>query len=251
MKRSLLMMAAVTLLCCCGEGPRNESDNNQTDDTMTSLPDDGNLIRGLACDGCNDTIAIFLRQPYQGSDPDTLNILNASRQQKVFGRPHVGDKLILIGDENDSTQARMMIVLNDLIGQWCYQVKPTLRLRADVEGHTQSQQMKHLPDSVKELLNKELEYGIYIKDEHIVTPIGWKELSIFNTEDSPVEYPTPPVYNEWHIANGQLILRAIKSDSLQQGVIVLSDTTDLIELKDSTLVLRFSDGNHTYYKSAK
>ncbi len=250
MKRfRLFLLAAGALLCSC-QGQQNSGNNNDTGiDSLDITAQDESMIQGLACDGCNDTIAIFLRQPYQGDDPDTLNILNASRQKKVYGRPHVGDKLALLPDPNDSTRATMMIVLNDLTSQWCYKVKPTLRLRADVEGHTEHQQLQHLPDSVRDMLNEELVYGFHLLTDNTITPIGWKEHAEINEKDSPIEYPAPPRYNAWHIAAGRLILQTLSTDSLQTAHVTLSDTTTLVTLNDSTLILRFPNGQRSYFKN--
>ncbi len=247
----LFLLAASVLLLSCGEHQKSDSSNEELTDTLLLRMENGNMMQGLVCDGCNDTIIIFLRQPYHGEDPDTLNILNASKQQQVFGRPHVGDKLTLLLDPADSTRASLVIVLNDLVGQWCYKVKPSLRLRADVKGKTERQQLKQLPDSVKEMLNVELEYGFHLKSDFTVSPIGWKEYGSHNEKDTPVEYPLPPHYDEWQVADGQLILMVTKSDSLQQIQVVAADTVRFKELKDSSLVLHFADGPRTYYRTAK
>ncbi len=243
----LLFIAAVWLIWSCGDAKRPQNSEDVMIDTLMTSANDS-MIHGLVCDGCNDTIIIFLQQPYQGSDPDTLNILEASKQRKVFGHPDVGDKLALLRSKEDSTIGSFIIVLNDLEGAWCYKVKPSLRLRADVEGHTENQQLSHLPDSVRELLNIEYEYGINIKSDHVASPIGWQDFSKSASEDSPVEYPTPPHYNEWRLSAGRFILLATSIDSLQKVQIRKADTTHLVELKDSTLVLHFADGNHTFYR---
>ncbi len=247
----LFLLAASVLLFGCSEQQKTDSTQEENNDTLLEKMEDGSMIQGLACDGCNDTIIIFLRQPYHGEDPDTLNILNASKGQKVFGHPHVGDKLALLADQTDSTRASMVIVLNDLMGQWYYKVKPSLRLRADVKGKTERQQLQQLPDSVKELLNKEVEYGFHLNSDKSVTPIGWKEHAAYSEMGSLVDYPTPPYYNEWQISNGQLVLMVTKTDSLQQLQIAAADTAALVELQDTSLVLRFANGKQSYYRPSK
>ena len=198
-------------------------------------------IYGLVCDGSNDSIVVFLPDPYDGSDPDTLDILEASSLHKVFGNLRIGDKVALKRNAVDSTKADVVIVTQDLMGQWCYKVKPVLRRRAGMSSY------EHLPDSVKKLLEEEREFGINLKVDSVAFSVGLRPRATVD-EESPVEYPPVKRYRKWYISNGHLMLMQANTDSLGNAIPVAVDTVDLVRLDPDTLVLRFSDGEHSYYR---
>jgi hypothetical protein len=246
MKKALFffMFVLANILGCGTTG----SNNNETEQTSKdSLTYDDTTIYGLACDGCNDTIVVFLTLDYDGSDPDTLNVLDATRQHMVFGDIRIGDKLAIVRNEQDSTKARMVVVIEDLMGEWCQQVLPTLRDRADMEGLTQKQKEEQLPDSIRELLNIPLEYTYVFKHDNILYTKGANRQ---NTSDEilPVEYPILKRYREWNFHNGQIILVESMTDSLGMTNLVSADTVDLMLLTADSLVLRFNDGPRGFYK---
>ena len=247
MKKALffLFMFVLTMIVGCRQTGGND---NLTEQAPTdSLTSDDTTIYGLACDGCNDTIVVFLTLEYKGGDPDTLNVLDATRQHMVFGDIRIGDKLAIVRNENDSTKARMVVVIEDLMGQWCQQVLPTLRDRADMEGLTQRQKEEQLPDSIRELLNSPLEYTYVFKHDNILYTKGANR---HNTSDEvlPVEYPVLKRYREWNFHNGQIILVESMTDSLGVTNLVSADTVDLMLLTADSLVLRFNDGPRGFYK---
>ena len=204
-------------------------------------------IYGLACDGCNDTVMVFLRMPYTGSDPDTLNILEASHQHRVFGTPMIGDRLAIMRNSADTTKADQVIVVEDLLGLWCYKVHPTLRQRADMEGQSVSQSINQLPDSIRKLLDVEREYGMTIKNDSVVYPHGMQWGATTTDEETPIEYPRLKHYFVWYIHNGQLILTETARDSLGNIHTTNVDTAAIAKLDNDTLVLRFADGEQSYY----
>ena len=51
-------------------------------DKETKLKGD-RTIYGLACDGCSDSVIVFL--PNEGGDPVRYNIVNAQKNHQVFG----------------------------------------------------------------------------------------------------------------------------------------------------------------------
>lgn len=214
--------------------------------------EDDRTIYGLVCDGCNDTIVIFLpmsfKGDYNGSNPDTLNILEASRRHQVFGQLRIGDKLAMMRNEHDSTVADLVIVTEDMLGSWCYKVLPTLKRRADMDGQTESQVMEQLPDSVLELLKAEREYGIVIKNNNVAMSIGAYRYSATSDEETLVEYPATKRYQEWTINNGKLLLSELAVDSLNRQYRANTDTVEFVKLTADTLVLRFKDGEQGYYK---
>ena len=247
MKKALYftLICALTMLTGCSKTTVKDANAEQVE--ADSLVNDNATIYGLACDGCNDTIVVFLTLDYDGSDPDTLNVLDATRQHMVFGNIRIGDKLAIVRDENDSTKARMVVVIEDLMGQWCQQVLPTLRNRADMEGLTQRQKEEQLPDSIRELLNSPLEYTYVFKHDNILYTKGANR---HNTSDEilPVEYPVLKRYREWNFHNGQIILVESMTDSLGVTNLVSADTVDLMLLTADSLVLRFNDGPRGFYK---
>lgn len=197
-------------------------------------------VYGLVCDGSNDSIVIFLPDPYDGSDPDTLDVLEASSRHQVFGSLRIGDKVAMLRNVEDSTKADIVIVTQDLLGQWCFKVKPTLRRRAGMEDMTQ------LPDSVKALLNEEREYAIVLKSDSVAQSVGGRNGMARFEDESPVEYPRMKRYRQWYIRNGLLMLAPAVTDSLANTP--PSDTVKLVRLDADTLVLRFSDGEHSFYR---
>ena len=243
MKRNYAVMMAVVAMMTLGCSHKDATDKVRMA-AATAVHEGDSTIYGLACDGCNDTIVVYLRTPYTCSDPDTLNILEASRHHHVFGRAMIGDQLAIVRNANDTTVADLMIVTEDLKAEWCYRVLPTLRERVDLEGVRTAA----LPDSIKELLTIEREYGFHLKNEGVAMPIGMSYRAATTDEEEAVVYPKLTRYFEWHIYNGRLVLEASRRDSLQQRQIIVSDTADLMMLTPDTLVLRFNDREQGYYK---
>lgn len=196
---------------------------------------------GLACDGCNDTILVLLHDT--AHDPDTFNILEASRRQRVFGALNIGDKVGVLLNSEDSTVADIVIDLESMRGAWCYKAMPTLRRRADIPDV-----LRALPDSLRDSLFVPREFGFQIIGERNVTPIGRYRAPLTSDEELPVEYPTPKRYRDWRLFNGRLILSETKLDSLGQQRVTHSDTAEFVMLMPDSLVLRFPDGVHSYYR---
>lgn len=209
------------------------------------LPVDGDsTVYGLVCDGSNDTIMVFLREPYDGSDPDTFNILAATTAHRVFGVPRIGDRVAMVRDTADTASASIVIVTQDMLGQWCYRVKPVLSRLTAIDGQTLT------PDSLERLLETEREYGISIKADSVAMSIG-QRASANADETSPVTYPRMKRYRQWFIRNGQLILVESIPDSLGNTSTTSSDTADFVRLTADSLVLRFDDGEHSFYRKAE
>ena len=171
MKKALVFATifALAMLSSCSQ--TKENDNQVESSEVDSLLNDDATIYGLACDGCNDTIVVFLTLDYDGGDPDTLNVLDATRQHMVFGNIRIGDKLAIVRDEQDSTKAHMLVDLDNMMGEWCQQVLPTLRERADMEGLTHHEKVEQLPDSIRELLHIPHEYTYVFKSDNVLFTI--------------------------------------------------------------------------------
>ena len=79
------MLSAILLASACStkqESMPAKAEAASEADAELRLEGDS-TIYGLACDGCNDTILILLSRIED--DPDTFNILDASRSHHVFG----------------------------------------------------------------------------------------------------------------------------------------------------------------------
>ena len=242
------MMAALIMTGC---GSKQEVALNDEEDTIQDIDSLDHTIYGLACDGCNDTLVIFLKMPYNGGDPDTLHILDAVKKRRIMGKIHIGDKLAIMKSKSDSTVADLVIVTEQLMGQWRHLVYPTLHQRADMEGNTERQKIAQLPDSIKELLNIPHEYGMDIKHDNLLYVPGAYTKNVTSDEESPIEYPKAEYYNEWNIYIGRFVMLAASKDSLGETQIVASDTADIIYLMGDSLVLQFNDGPKGYYRKVE
>jgi hypothetical protein len=239
---SLLATLAMTVACSGGAPtPGDTTPATEVNDT-TGAAD--NSIYGLACDGCNDTIVVFLRMPYRDTDPDTLDVLEASRAGHIYGTPRIGDKLAIIRNADDTTVADMVVSTNALQAEWCYRVKPTLRERADGR-HLQ------LTDSLRQMLMIEREYSLVIKPDSLVFSKGFGNSPRTSDDRSDVVYPKPRRYRQWYVRNGRLMLAEAALDSVGGVKTLTVDTADFVKLTEDTLVLRFADGEHGYYKKVK
>lgn len=243
-------VATMLLTAACGgkqDKKTTEAENNEAISTIQNEPGDS-TVYGLACDGCNDTILVFL--PREGGDPDTFNILTASKRRQVFGHPMIGDKMAVVVNVKNPKVADLVIDLEGLKGEWCYMVKPQLRQRADVTP-AQMRELKTKNDSLFRELMQPREYGVEIKSDHTARPIG-VTYKMTSDEESPVVYPPLKRYREWRIFNGQIILSETRRDTTGTANIVNSDTAKFVMLRRDTLVLRFNDGSvQGYYKKLK
>lgn len=225
MKRIALFIVAICLLTIAGCGGQT-APVVQNEETVGQ----GRGISALVCEGTNDTILIYLTMPYDGSDPDTLNVLKASKNHRVFGQPNVGDNVVVVRSEQDSMVADVVIVTEDLMGRWSYEVYPTLRLQAGMSADTSL-----LPDTIKQLLQVSSEYSIDFKKDYSMLAFGGARRTM--AEESPVEYPAMKRYTEWRIVDDQLLLYVSAVDSTGEANIVGVDTARFVTLLSDTLVL--------------
>ena len=120
-------------------------------DSLMSVPGDS-TVYALAAAGSSDSVLVFLRLPYHGEDPDTIDVLGALQRRQVFGRAEVGDNVAILPGQGDS--ARCVIVTEKLAGSWCYEVSPSLRRKMG-DGP--------LPERLQKLLEEKREYGMTMK----------------------------------------------------------------------------------------
>ena len=243
---ALIILLAGVLAAGCAKQQKSPFNKQQ----MTAASDEDTFY-GLVCDGSNDTILIYLPELYDGSDPDTLDILDASKERHVFGTLRVGDRVAIIRDSADAKKASTIIVTQDLLGQWCYKVKPTLKRRAGEGNAVREGSMGLEPDSIQQLLGEEREYGFVLKIDSMALPIGIRPSAITENEDSPVEYPVAKRYRQWHIHDGRLLLTETSLDSLGNTIPLATDTAELVMLSADSLVLRFPDKVQSYYRKTE
>lgn len=245
-RRKFWIAAAALLMAACGS--RKEGTLTAEDDGPISMeqnmPGDS-TVYGLACDGCNDTILVFLSRT--DGDPDTFNILNASKAHQVFGHPMIGDKLAIMVNSENPKVADLVVDIEQLRGEWCYMVQPKLRERAGFNQATLKREMTPELDSVLQQLLQPREYGVEIKSGYTAQPIGAVR-SMTSDEESPVEYPPLKRYREWRIFNGRLILSETSRDTLGNTTVTNSDTATFVLLRRDSLVLRIGDEERGYYR---
>jgi hypothetical protein len=242
-----LMLTMLIVAACSSKKDSGKTEEGDLISVEPSQPGDS-TVYGLACDGCNDTILVFL--PRQGGDPDTFNILNASKSRQVFGRPMIGDLVAVLTNRENPKVADMVINIEQLKGKWCYMVEPKLREIAGMPlSRLQGEQREEMDSMLREMLQPR-EFGVEIKSDYTARPIGMIR-SMTSDEESPVVYPPLKRYREWRIFNGRLILSEGARDSLGNITVTNTDTAQLVLLHRDTLVLRFNEGEQGYYRKVE
>lgn len=210
--------------------------------TSTKIKGDS-TIYGLACDGCTDSVLVFLSG--QGGDPVNYDIIDASKNGKVIGHPQVGEWVCLIVNGKNKKKADLVINLDRLKGTWVNLEKPWLRKRIDAPSlGNMDAETKHRIDSMVNMQLKPVEIGFSLRRHYAARPVGM-EYSRNRNQDNPVVYPTPKFYNEWHIFNGKLVLT--------EGALAMgsrrtvkrkytSDTVDIVLMLRDSLRIRYKDG---------
>ena len=243
MKRTIIILAATAMLLgACHSGTQTEKNSTVYNETVTLEGD--STVYGLACDGCTDSILVYL--PFSGGDPDTIDILNARVQRKVFGRPEVGDEVAFVLNASNKKVADLVINIDRLKGSWCYQVMPKLRRRLGASADSMVQLPPDFPDSLKKKWFQPREYGLELQRDNIVRPIGTQTRG--KEQQGPVEYPEMKRYREWHIYNGHLLLMETRRDTTGARKTISTDTADIVVMRHDSLLLRFADHEQGYYR---
>ena len=76
------------------------------------------MLYGLACDGCSDSVLVFL--PDSGGDPINYSILEARLNHQVFGRPRIGDRMAVLVDTANPKALMLAINMEQVNGTWYY-----------------------------------------------------------------------------------------------------------------------------------
>jgi hypothetical protein len=243
MKQTVIILAATAMLLgACHSGTQTEKNSTVYNETVTLEGD--STVYGLACDGCTDSLLVYL--PFSGGDPDTIDILNARVQRKVFGRPEVGDEVAFVLNASNKKVADLVINIDRLKGSWCYQVMPKLRRRLGASADSVVQLPPDFPDSLRKKWFQPREYGLELQRDNMVRPIGAQARG--REQQGPVEYPEIKRYREWHIYNGHLLLMETRRDTTGARKIVSTDTADIVVMRHDSLLLRFADHEQGYYR---
>ena len=249
MKKLILFALAGALLTVACSTKQQEIPSDVAEDAISlqkNLPGDSALY-GLACDGCTDSVLVFLR--YSGGDPDTFDIINAFQQHRIYGRPRIGDELAVIVNPEDRDEAYSVINMEMLKGEWAYQVHPTLRNPESLSKRMQRRMIERIPDSLRQLMLTPREYSLRLKRDFTVTVRGARRQRTTTDDMSPVEYPTLKRYTDWYFYNGQLVLKAdTVAGFSQEGDVPEIDTAQICLLTADSLILQFSDHTQEYYR---
>lgn len=229
MKKIFLFTApAALLLAACGQ-QQQPQETSEAISIYTVEPGDSTRY-GLACEGCTDSILVLL--PYEGGDPDTLDIAQAFIDHRIYGRPHTGDKMAVIMSPDSTGEVLTAVNISTLNGEWSYQVTPVL------SPHHPN--MPPLPDSIRQRIMAPRTYSLVLKNGGMAFSKGAYRQN--SDKMSPVKYPELRRYARWHLYNGKLVLLG-DSSSRQQP-----DTATILLLRRDSLVLRFSNHEQEYHK---
>ena len=247
-KNVFFIFATMLLMIACGSN-QQPTVTDVADDAISlrkNLPGDSALY-GLACDGCTDSVLVFL--PYSGGDPDTFDIINAFLQHRIYGRPRIGDELAVTVNPEDRDEALSVVNMEMLKGEWCYQVLPQLRAPESMHKRMQRRMIERMPDSLRQLMMTPREYSLRLKRDYTASARGGMRRRTTTDDMSPVEYPSIKRYTDWHFFNGQLILKADTVPGFsQEGDLPDIDTVQIRLLTADSLILEFSDHTQEYYR---
>ena len=240
MKKNTLLMILVAILfmVAC----KNEKKEVLPIGLNTHIEGDSTLY-GLACDGCTDSVLVFLSG--KGGDPVTYDIIDAMSQHNIIGRPHVGDWVAVLTDPEDSTKAAMVINLDELKGTWTQKKTPILKERIHNTALSEEEQARM--DSAIQKMMQPVDIGFALKRHYTAAPVGMSMRSRAKN-DSPVIMPMPKFYVEWHVFNGQLVLKERQFTNVEgkRTAVEKYDTASFVMMTRDSLVLRFKDGEQSY-----
>ncbi len=249
--RACVPLLVLMLLAACGKKETNASvEQPQSANAQPQRLEGDSTVYGLACEGCSDSVIVLL--PGDGSDPVRYNIIEATHNRQVMGKPKVGDWMGLVLNKEDKRVADLVVDLDQLKGSWCYVVMPKLRDYDKMTPRMRNRMMNEMNDSLRETYMIPREYGFSLKRHWTAQSIGYVQEQNSLEDESPVVYPQLLYYTEWHIWNGKLVMVSgdFKMDK-QNNVNVTNlrqDTCDIVYLKDDSLVLGSEGITRSYYR---
>lgn len=251
MKRTFfILFSLVILFAACGNSDNKNKGNQTSSDSLSQEPivqqlEGDSTIYGLACEGSNDSIIVILRSV--DSNPDTIDILDARINRRVFGRPEIGDQVAITMNTERMSVADIVINIDRLKGEWCYQVMPRLRRRVGAAADSAIQLPPDFPDSLRKKWFTPREYGFELRRDNTVHTIGVQRNEA-ERQPGPVEYPVLKRYRQWHVFNGHLLLSETRRDTSGHQQVISTDTADIVFMRRDTLQLRFADHEQGYYR---
>lgn len=235
---TITLTLALLFLGSCNNG--NQQTPNAglpTEKTGTEIKGDS-MLYGLSCDGTSDSVVIIW--PF-GGEPRTFSCINAKQSGRIIGKPTIGDWIGIMINPEDTTEATMIIDLDQLKGTWTYPVLPVMKDLQHMSPRMQRRMMSNMPDSVKETFFVPREYGFTLKRGHVAQPVGRIMRSNSLEDDSPVTYPEVQNYKEWHMLNGQLILvsgvNKLIETKEKNNVPDVLDTLQFVYMDEDSLIL--------------
>lgn len=251
--RKIFIAAALllTAVCACQQKPQEVPETAaDANDPLAAKQD--SMVYGLSCDGTNDSVIVFL--PLRdGADPVTYYIADAKAAGKVIGTPEIGDWVGLFINPADTTEATMVIDLDQLKGTWTYSVRPVWKDAAHMSARALRRKLGEIPDSMKEAYMIPREYGFTLQRSNVARPVGHVYRASSLEEDSPVQYPPVRNYTRWKVRNGHLYLastidpvgNAAPANSSQAADAKPKekyDTLDFVQMTADSLICRTTSG---------
>ncbi len=207
------------------------------------------MVYGLTCDGTSDSVIVLW--PF-GGDPIVLNCVDAKHAGRVIGKPEIGDWTGVMINPEDTTEAMMVLNLDQLKGTWTYPVMPVMKDLQHMSKRMQRRMMANMPDSVKETFLVPREYGFTLKRSHKAQPVGRIMRSNTLEDDSPVQYPEVKNYKQWYMCNGRLLLvsgemrKSGATDGKESPDVV--DTLDFVFMDTDSLVLLQGGKRYSFHR---
>lgn len=242
----LLILTATLAITSCRGGKKPLQQKSIILSDVKNAPGDSSIYC-LACDGCSDTVAVVLQM--DGTDPDTLYLLDAMRKNMVFGRPKIGDNLAIMVDKNNKKKVTMLVDINDFIGEWGYMVNPTLKKRVSTADVPMPQDTS-TEKTIKDLL-KPVEYSFKLNSDHTARTTGFMKFSTTSDDQSPVTYPERRHYASWRMFNCKLILTSGGFSLAGKKVPAVDDTCDICLIMKDSFELGGGGIKRGYYRIKK
>lgn len=243
---SLLILLPLLLVffACAKTGEQQEAKDDMVKiKSFVSVGD--SMLYGLACDGCNDSVLVFL--PDSGGDPIHYNILQAKSEGRFFGRPRIGDKMAVLIDPENPKVVLLAVNMEQVKGTWYYEELPVVHMRttasnADNMGKEELARMEQRRDSFIKTQMVPREYVYVLKRDYTMKTEGGPPASSSLDRRTLVEYPPIKPYMEWHLHNGKIVFSVCVKDSLNpDSLILLNDTAEFVLLRRDSMALRFAD----------
>lgn len=248
MKKLVICIFAIMALFAvsCGNRTKNNDKTNDSLGSKARVKGDSTLY-GLACEGCTDSVLVFLS--FDGGDPVTFDIIEASKKKRIIGKPETGDWVGVVLNPTDKKKADMVIDLDQLKGTWVYMAMP--KVREKKSNSTNVYVDKQEEDSILKTLMVPREQGFALKRNSVAEPVGL----VFrggSGDESPVVYPEVRLYTDWGIFNGRLVLFGkTRNTAGKKGNVArkaVSDTAEFVFMMKDSLRLRFKDEVKGYYR---